>query len=152
MYTHHMAFLRFIFLLFITSTALHFCWEISQMSLYSFSGVTLSGYNAFVKAHWVAALKDGLITVALYLLVAIFMQNMGWGKRFSNRRLIFLLSFGFLWALVMEYHAVSVRHAWSYAPAMPVLPGLNIGIAPVLQMMLVPLIAIILVRRQLSEK
>lgn len=147
-----MAFLRFLFLLFVASTALHFGWEISQMSLYSFSGVTVSGYDAFVKEHWIAASKDGLITVALYLLVAIFLQNMGWGKRFSNRRLIFLLSFGFLWALAMEYHAVSVRHAWSYAKSMPVLPGLNIGIAPVLQMMIVPLVAIILVRRQLNDK
>lgn len=147
-----MAFLRFLFLLFIASTALHFCWEISQMSLYSFSGVPLSGYEAFVKEHWVASLKDGLITVALYLLVAIFMQNMAWGRRFSNRRLIFLLSFGFLWALVMEYHAVVVRSAWSYAKAMPVLPGLGVGVVPVLQMMVVPLIAIILTRKHLSDK
>ena len=122
------------------------------MSLYSFSGVPLSGYEAFVKAHWIAALKDGLITVALYLLVAIFMQNMAWGRRFSNRRLIFLLSFGFLWALVMEYHAVSVRHAWSYAKEMPLLPGIGLGVAPILQMMILPFVAIFLVRKHLSDK
>jgi hypothetical protein len=146
------AFLRFIFLLFIASTALHFGWEISQMPLYSFTGVSAGDYQAFVKAHWIAAAKDGLITVALYFLVAIFLQNMAWGRRFSNRRIVFLLSFGFLWAVAMEYHAVFVRHAWSYAKAMPLLPGIGLGISPILQMMVVPLIAIILVRRQLSEK
>ena len=122
------------------------------MSLYSFSGVTLAGYQDFVRLHWIASIKDALMVVGLYLLVAIFTRNAAWGKRFSNQRIIFLLSFGFLWAVGVEYNAAVVKHLWSYAKTMPVLPGINVGVSPVLQMMIVPLVAIFLVRKNLSEK
>ncbi len=147
-----MPFLRFLFFFFLVSVALNFGWEISQMSLYSFSGVSFSGYDAFVKAHWISAVKDALMCAGLYVLVAIFTRNAGWGKRFTNQRLVFLESFGFMWAVAVEYQGVMVRHAWAYAKAMPLLPGLNVGIVPVLQMMVVPLVGILLVRKQLSDK
>ena len=147
-----MILLRFLFLLFVVSVALNFGWEISQMSAYSFSGVTLAGYQDFVKLHWIASIKDGLMVVGLYVLVAIFVRNAAWGKRFSNQRLIFLVSFGFMWAVAVEYNAVIVKHLWAYGKAMPVLPGLNVGVWPVLQMMVLPVVAIFLVRKNLSEK
>ncbi len=148
----YMAFLRFLFSLFVISTALHFGWEISQMAYYSFSGVTLSGYDAFVKDHWTTAAKDGLVTVALYLLVGMLVKNSGWAKRFNRQRFMFLIVLGFLWAVGVEYHAVEMAHRWAYAPSMPMIPILNVGVSPVLQMVIVPFFAIFFVRKQLSEK
>ena len=147
-----MAFLRFLFSLFIVSTALHFAWEISQMGYYSFSGITLSGYDAFVTEHWVVSLKDGLITVALYLLVGMLVKNAGWARRFSQRRFLFLIVLGFLWAVGMEYYATEVAHRWAYAKSMPLIPILNVGVAPILQMVIIPFFSIYLTRKQLSEK
>lgn len=147
-----MAFLRFLFSLFIVATALHFGWEISQMGYYSFSGVTLSEYGGFVKDHWIVAAKDGLITVALYLLVGMLVKNAGWGKRFSSKRLMFLVVLGFLWAVGIEYYATEVAHRWVYAPAMPIIPIINVGMTPVLQMVIIPFFSIFLTRKQLSEK
>ena len=147
-----MAFLRFLFSLFIVSTALHFGWEVSQMAQYSFSGVTLSGYDVFVKDHWVVAAKDGLITVALYLLVGMLVKNAGWGKRFNHRRFAFLIVLGFLWAVGVEYHATEIAHRWVYAKSMPMIPIINVGVLPILQMVIIPFLAIFLTRKQLSEK
>ena len=40
--------------------------------------------------------------------------------------------------------------SWSYLPAMPLLPGTGIGVAPLLQWVLLPLLTVWYVRRQLS--
>ena len=122
------------------------------MPLYMFSDVTVSGYGDFIQLHWIAAAKDALITVALYLIVGMVVRNVGWGRRFNYRRLMFLCVLGFLWAVGIEYHAVMVAHRWVYSAAMPLLPALKVAVVPVVQMMLVPLAAIWLTRKQLSDK
>lgn len=122
------------------------------MGYYSFSGVTLSEYGGFIKNHWIVAAKDGLITVALYLLVGMLVKNAGWGKRFSQRRLAFLIVLGFLWAVGVEYYATEVARRWAYASSMPMIPIINVGVAPILQMVIIPFFSIFLVRKQLSEK
>jgi hypothetical protein len=147
-----MVFLRFLFSLFIVSLAMHFAWEISQMHLYAFNGVTLSGYPEFIRTHWLAAFKSALITLALYCLVAMLVRHASWARRFNSQRLLFLIVLGALWAIGIEYQAVMVAERWAYGPAMPLLPVINTGAAPVLQMAVVPLLAIFCVRRQLNEK
>jgi len=122
------------------------------MTRYSFSGVTLSGYDAFIREHLGLAIKDGLVTVTLYLVVGMLVKNVGWGKRFSQRRFAFLIVLGFLWAVGVEYHAVEVARRWAYAPSMPIIPIINIGVAPVLQMVIIPFFSIFFMRRQLAEK
>jgi hypothetical protein len=147
-----MAFLRFLFSFFLVSTALHFGWEISQMGYYSFSVPSLSSYDAFIQDHWVVAAKDGLITVVLYLLVGILVKNAGWAKRFNRQRFMFLIVLGFLWAVGVEYHATEIAHRWTYAKSMPMIPIINVGVAPVLQMIIIPFFSIWFTRKQLSEK
>ena len=147
-----MAFLRFLFSLFIVATVFHFAWEISQMAYYSFAGVPLAEYDAFIKDHWTVAAKDGLVTVALYLLVGMLVKNAGWGKRFRRQRLMFLVVVGFLWAVGIEYYATEVAHRWAYAPSMSLIPIINVGVLPVLQMVLIPFFSIFVTRKQLSEK
>ena len=147
-----MAFIRFLFSLFLVSTALHFGWEISQMRYYLFSVPSLPSYDVFIEGHWTTAAKDGLITVALYLLVGMLVKNAGWAKRFNRQRFMFLIVLGFLWAVGVEYHAIEVAHRWTYAKSMPMIPILNVGVAPVLQMVIIPFFAIWLIRKQLSEK
>jgi len=40
--------------------------------------------------------------------------------------------------MIVEWVAVHLAHRWAYAAAMPLIPGLNIGAVPVLQMMVLP--------------
>lgn len=122
------------------------------MSYYSFTAPSLSSYDAFIKDHWTTAAKDGLITVALYLLVGMLVKNASWARRFNQRRFIFLIVLGFLWAVGVEYHAVEIVSRWAYASSMPMIPIINVGVVPVLQMIIIPFLAIFLARKQLSEK
>ena len=100
-------------------------------------------------AHWIISLKDAGMTVALYVAVALILRNSFWGRHTSRRGLVPLMGLGFLWAVVLEYYHVRVAGSWAYAAAMPLLPGLRVGLWPVLQMMVLPMIALFLARKHL---
>jgi hypothetical protein len=46
-----------------------------------------------------------------------------------------------------EYLNTEVRRSWTYSDLMPRLPGLGIGLSPILQWLLVPAVALIWARR-----
>jgi hypothetical protein len=52
--------------------------------------------------------------------------------------------------VVMEWTATQVLGRWAYAPSMPTIPGLEVGVSPLLQWFLLPPVAVWLVRRQLT--
>lgn len=120
------------------------------MSFYQFEGLqSVSDYINFIQVHWIASFKDGLMVVILYLAVGILMRNLSWGRKLNNKRLIILVVLGMVWAVGIEYHAVNVADRWAYAGSMPTLPVLNVGVLPILQMMILPAVAIWLARSQL---
>ena len=41
-------------------------------------------------------------------------------------------------AVVVEWVAVHVIHRWTYTPRMPLVPGTDIGLVPILQMFILP--------------
>ena len=49
-----------------------------------------------------------------------------------------MLMSGFTLAMLIEWGAVHVLGRWSYAANMPLLPGLGIGVVPILQMLVLP--------------
>jgi len=57
---------------------------------------------------------------------------------------------GAIATVLLEWHATQVAGRWAYAPGMPVVPGLRVGILPLLQWMVLPPQVIWFVRRQLT--
>lgn len=49
-----------------------------------------------------------------------------------------MLSSGFVVAIAIECYAVHVRARWEYTEGMPTLPGIEINIIPILQMLILP--------------
>lgn len=45
---------------------------------------------------------------------------------------------GVFMAIAIEWVAVHMLERWSYAQAMPLVPGIEVGLIPVLQMVLLP--------------
>jgi len=133
--------LRFLSYLFIVAFLLNFVWEFFQAPFYQFSQPkNLLWYS----------LRDGLMIVVLYLAVGSVLRNWRWGRRFNSRRLILLWVLGAVWAIALEYFSLDASR-WTYSVEMPLLPFLNVGLWPVLQMLILPTVAIILTRRQLVE-
>lgn len=108
-----------------------------------------AGPAVSVVEHWWFSAKDALMAMGLYLAVALFSRNLVWGRHLYRRRLLLLLLLGFVWAAAVEYHAVYVAERWAYAANMPLLPFLKVGLAPVLQMMILPALSTLLSRKYL---
>lgn len=120
------------------------------MPWYSPQGMgQISNMPEFLRTHWWVSAKDALIVVALYALTATVLRNWYWGRHFNGRRLGILLPLAFVWATALEYYHVHIAHSWAYLPIMPLIPLLDIGLWPILQMLVIPPTAIWLTRKNL---
>lgn len=133
---------KFLSKLFFISFLLNFVWEISQMGFFGPLGMgSLDNYNNFVKIHWEVSLKDALMVAVVYLLIGFLLRNWQWAKTFNSGWVMLWLVLP-LWQAVVEYYSVYVYNRWAYAPSMPLLFG--IGLLPILQMLILPTMAILL--------
>lgn len=85
----------------------------------------------------------------LSLLVALAIAaDVTWPERGAFRIWLFLLILGVGYTVYSEWLNVNVRKSWAYAPAMPLLPGLGTGLAPLLQWVIVPTLVLRVIHRK----
>jgi hypothetical protein len=113
---------------------LNFIWEIAQMPLYVEDGKLLE----FAVHCIVPSLGDGVIVLIIFGVGWIVWRRVDWFVRPQWPARILMLVTGLIIAVVIEWVAVYGMGRWSYAENMPVLPILNVGLSPVLQMLLLP--------------
>ena len=116
------------------AVVLNYPWELAQSGLF-----TPESNDGTVWLHcFVASLGDGVIVLLLYGLIRLASGRSEWFIRARPQDYAILAVTGVLMAIAVEWVAVHVLHRWIYAQAMPRLPGSEIGVAPVLQMLLLP--------------
>jgi hypothetical protein len=123
-----------VFLLLVVSVALNYPWEVLQMPLYVNDGDFLD----FAKHCVVPAWGDAVIVVIIYSIGWALTSNSAWAEKPTASSYAIMLGVGFLIAVGVEWIAVFELDRWNYTPRMPIIPGLNIGLSPVLQMLLLP--------------
>jgi hypothetical protein len=119
-------------------------WEFGQMPLYTLWRSGTRREIAFAALHCAAG-DLGIAAGALALGLALAAAP-GWPEVRFIPVLAVATALGAGFTVYSEHLNVVVRHAWAYAPAMPVLPGLGIGLAPLLQWLLVPPLALLWAR------
>ncbi|MBI4085059.1 MAG: hypothetical protein HY432_00950 [Candidatus Liptonbacteria bacterium] len=117
---------KYIATLAIIAFLVHIIWENAQASLYV-------GYESFSQ-HFPMCLIGTVGDVAITLLVLAFMRLL---KEDVTQATDFLAlaMMGFVIAVAIEQHAL-LTGRWGYAPAMPIIPILEVGLTPIMQMML----------------
>lgn len=127
--------------------ALNFAWEVLQGPLY----VGHAGFGPHLWACFTASLADVVIVAGLYVFVAAAAADLRWyaAPRFAPR-LAALAAAGFVTAVVIELRALDLGK-WSYAEAMPRVPELDVGLSPILQMVLIPSVLALASRRWGAE-
>lgn len=78
---------------------------------------------------------------AVALGLAIVIAGCAWPSHGYARVVIAALCFGVGYTVFSEWFNVTVRASWTYAPTMPRLPLLGTGLSPLLQWVVVPLVA-----------
>jgi len=114
----------------VVAGALHLVWEGMHVSLYG-------GYETLTRLPitFYATIGDVGYTIGAVLLAALFKGNFRWLSAPSMRDLAGLAVMGALIALFVEYKALALGR-WFYLDAMPMIPILNVGLTPILQMMI----------------
>jgi len=116
---------------------LNVVWENAHMPLYkNFSGAS-SSLQRFIRSLS-DSFKDSLIILTFYAIPGLaIMTSMQWPWHASLYQHFLLMFLGAVLAITVELHAVKTGR-WQYTDRMPLIPGLNVGLSPLLQMMLLP--------------
>lgn len=119
--------IKYITKLTVVAFLLHLIWENAQAPLYA-------GYQSF-SLHFPMCLIGTIGDVIITLLVLAFVKLLKRDISQTRGDFLGLAIIGFLVAVLIEQHAL-LAGKWSYALAMPIVPILKVGLAPIVQMML----------------
>ena len=117
----------------IVAFVLHFSWEMAQMRFYR--GIGDRPWLSTVPACSRAALFDVALTFAAgfpFLLMTRQRRSFMWPWAA-------IVAAGALLAIIVETVGLGGGR-WSYTPGMPTLPGSRLGILPILQMTVIPVV------------
>jgi len=125
----------------------HFAWEVVQLPLYTIFWTETPTRIAYAVLH--CTVGDVLITLSTLIVSLVAIGSGRWpGDRKTYARVAGLsVALGVSYTAYSEWLNTSVRHAWSYAAAMPVVPPFGIGLSPLLQWLVIPVAAFVVTAR-----
>jgi hypothetical protein len=109
---------------------LYFAWEMLQAPF--FTGMP-DGWLAATVVCALATPGDGVLIVAVSAAGALVYRDARWFVPPSASRYAVVVFAGAALQIAVEWVMVHGLDRWGYAPSQPVLPGLRVGILPVLQ-------------------
>ncbi|MCI0406969.1 MAG: hypothetical protein L0191_00155 [Acidobacteria bacterium] len=135
--------------IFLWAVVLNFLWEMAQA--YAYSGMPPSSFEATLMCGR-ASLIDGLLVLGIFWGGVVVFSRVGWAERPGLAGYFFMVAAGFLVSVIIELNAVYRLGKWGYQEMMPLLPPWEVGVLPVLQMLLLPPVIFLLSRRKSGRK
>lgn len=125
---------------------LNFFWEVAHTYFYTLKE---SPFEAMLYGWLHCTLGDVMITLGSFWLVSLLSRSRRW--LFSLHKMNFLgfIAIGVIYTFFSEWANVWVFKSWDYNETMPMIPLTGIGLTPVLQWIVVPMVVIFLVRDHL---
>src|SRR6266542_4043503 len=117
---------------FVPALALNFGWELAQCSLYIMSPDTGSIWWHCLRA----SLGDAVLVLLIWALGWLVFRGAFWFETPGAKGYAVMVVGGLCLGGAVEWLSVHVLKRWAYEPEMPVVPGLNIGLLPLLQLAL----------------
>jgi len=113
----------------VISFVFNLIWENLQMPLYAgYIETSFFGIKCLL-----ASMGDVIIFLSIYILIAMKNRKFLWFLNYSKMNYIILFVLGILVAVIVEKFALASGR-WEYAYNMPIIPIVNVGLTPVLQM------------------
>lgn len=127
----------------VSAFVLHSVWEFAQLPLYTLWREADAQRLVVYVLHCVAG--DVMIALTTFILTSLMLRDGRWLARRPWRGGMLLIGLGLGYTGFSEWYNVYRAGAWSYAPAMPLIAG--IGLAPLLQWVVVPAAMMLVMRR-----
>jgi hypothetical protein len=86
----------------------------------------------------IASLGDGLLVLLIFAAGWTALHRQDWFVRPGVRGYVVMLAVGLMISVSIEWIAVHIVGRWAYTERMPLVPGLGVGIVPILQMLVLP--------------
>ncbi|MEO5978622.1 MAG: hypothetical protein ABIS36_17475 [Chryseolinea sp.] len=131
----------------IISFLLNTIWELAHGPLYQ-------GYQydfQHVSICMLASLEDTMVVLILVFLFGVVFRNVFWANHLTMGKIIALALVGGIGATIVEMWYTS-KGDWAYADAMPLIPWLGVGVSPILQFTILPIIIFFVSKRVLQIK
>lgn len=109
------------------------------------------GFWNFLFVHIKASLGDVLIFAILYLMLAIAFRNFKWFLEKNVWQYFLVALFGFFIAVIIERYALATNR-WQYNELMPIIPFFKVGMSPVIQLIILPIITIVFSKKLYTIK
>ncbi|MBI4273753.1 MAG: hypothetical protein HY659_03500 [Rhizobiales bacterium] len=120
-------------------------WEAVQFPLYTIWYEGTRGHILLALIH--GTVGDLFISAAALMASIVIFGDQRWPAHAFWRVGIPTILLGLGYTVYSEWINVEVRHTWAYAELMPRLPPLGTGLSPVLEWIVVPVLALIVTRR-----
>ena len=111
---------------------MNYPWELVQSRLYRGIDGAMPWWHCFV-----ASTGDGAMVVLIYVVGLTVLGRRDWFMRPQFAGYAVMVATGLSLAVIVERFALSTGR-WEYRSSMPILPGFDVGLVPVLQMLLLP--------------
>lgn len=124
----------FLTALFIIAFGLNWLWEMTQILAYA--GIEERSWIKVLINCSLASVGDGILTVGVYLVAAFMLGRLRWDTNAAGLIIYPVMAFfGAVSAIAIERIALKFGF-WSYQELMPVVPVLQVGLLPFLQLTL----------------
>lgn len=145
---HHRNFFLRAVKIFIVASLVNYPWEVGQIVFYDFSG----NLGDAARHCLVPSLGDGVILLIIYLTGLAVFQRLDWADKPGRKTYAMMLGTGLIVAVAVEWFGMVLLGRWQYNPLMPTLPWLNLGLLPLLQMLVLPPLIFFLVARWKAKR
>ena len=117
-------------------------WEVAQLPLYTIWRTGTAGENAFAVIH--CTVGDVVLALSILAVALLVAGHRDWPVRNFWPVAILTVLLGTSSTVLLEWLNVVVWKSWAYSSLMPVLPvlGFGVGLSPLLQWIVVPLLAL----------
>lgn len=129
---------------------LNYPWEFLQAPLFD-RMADASHWQASIACS-LATVGDAVIMLVAYWVVSAYYGDRGWIIVPRTAQISLFVAVGATVTVAIERLVLEGLwiQEWRYSPSMPVLPGIGVGLSPVLQWLLLPPLVIWFARRQMA--
>ena len=145
--TDKKTFNRYILSIIFFAYLLNFAWELIQIPLYK-TPMYDTNHIAFCA---LASLADVLMVLLLYFSFSFIFKDTFWIQDLQLKRALLLIIIGGAGAVLFEMRHLLLG-SWEYDNSMPILPFVRVGLSPVLQFMILPLLTYFISYKCLKEQ
>ena len=127
---------------------LHFAWELVQVPLYE--DMARAAHAAATFTCFKATLGDVAMMLSAYWVAAAYVCDRRWLLVPTHAAWLIYLAVGLALTVVFELLATGPLQRWRYGDAMPLVPGLGVGVSPIMQWVVIPPMVLWLTRRHIA--